>query len=77
MNANATVGEIQTSATMSVTVTGETARLLGFLARHGLFGSTSEDVAERLLCEKLREIVKEGWVGYIGVSGRTEPVIKL
>jgi hypothetical protein len=29
----------------------------------GLFGVSREDVVERLLCEKLRELERQGWCG--------------
>jgi len=47
------------------------------LAGHGLFGTSAEETAERLLVEKLRAIVQEGWVGMGGYSdGRTQPLVR-
>ncbi len=56
--------------------TPEAHRLLKHLTENGLFGTSVEDVAERLLCEKLREVVLQGWVGLPGYpDGRTQPII--
>ena len=57
-------------------VRDEAYRLLGTLAEQGLFGSTKEEVAVRLLDEKLREVVLQGWVGVPGVPGQTQPLIR-
>jgi hypothetical protein len=60
---------------LKLAVTPETLRLLAALGRHGLFGVSAEDVAERLLTEKLREIVKDGWAGSpLGVD--TQPLVR-
>lgn len=59
-----------------VNLTEESRRLLNALAQHGLFGSSPMEVAERLLHEKLREVVKEGWMGQPGLpDGQTKPLI--
>lgn len=59
-----------------VNLTEESKRLLDTLAQHGLFGSSPMEVAERLLHEKLREVVKEGWMGPPGLpDGQTKPLI--
>jgi len=64
------------SEDLEVPVTPEALRLLKHLSENGLFGTSVEDVAERLLCEKLREVVLQGWVGPPGFSdGRTKPLI--
>jgi hypothetical protein len=62
---------------ISLTVTPEMARLLNTLGDQGLFGTTATDVAERLLAEKLREVVREGWVGPTGTPGITMPLVKV
>jgi hypothetical protein len=54
--------------TLYLKPTPEVHRLLKYLTENGLFGTSVEDVAERLLCEKLREIVLQGWV-------RTQPLV--
>ncbi len=54
----------------------ETERLLRSLAGHGLFGATKEEVATRLLDEKLREVILQGWMGATGVPGETQPLIR-
>ncbi len=54
----------------------ETIRLLKTLAEQGLFGETKEEVAARLLDEKLREVILQGWMGVPGVSGETQPLIR-
>lgn len=51
-------------------------RLLGALVEQGLFGSTREEVAARLLDEKLREVVLQGWLGVPGVPGATTPLVR-
>lgn len=62
---------------LKLKVTPETKRLLDTLGRHGLFGTTTEDAAERLLCERLRAIVEEGWVGAVGYPGdHTQPLVR-
>lgn len=38
-------------------------RYVDALLAVGLFGVSREDVVERLLCEKLRELEREGWCG--------------
>lgn len=59
-----------------VNLTEESRRLLNTLAEHGLFGDSPMAVAERLLHEKLREVVKEGWLGPPGSpDGQTKPLI--
>lgn len=73
------MGQLKTDPLEKVTlrVTPEARRLLGSLTENGLFGTSPEDVAERLLMEKLREVVKEGWFGMVGYpDGRTQPVIR-
>ena len=63
---------------LKLKVSPEVKRLLDHLARHGLFGSSAEATAERLLAEKLRAVVLEGWVGTPGFSdGRTMPLVRV
>jgi len=57
-------------------VRDEVWRLLGTLVEQGLFGSTKEEVASRLLDEKLREVVLQGWVGVPGAPGVTMPLVR-
>ena len=53
-------------------------RLLTALADHGLFGQSAEEVVKRLVDEKLREIVLQGWMGAPGFpSGKTQPLFKI
>lgn len=62
---------------LKLTVTAETRRALETLSRHGLFGTSVEDVADRLLNERLRAIVLEGWLGTPGFpDGRTLPLVR-
>jgi len=62
---------------IEVRVSPEAERLLGALARHGLFGESIEEVASALLREKLREVVLQGWLGPPGwPSGDTQPLVK-
>ena len=53
-----------------------TYRLLVTLAEQGLFGLTKEEVAVRLLDEKLREVVLQGWLGVPGIPGQLQPLIR-
>jgi hypothetical protein len=63
-------------APIALKLTPEAHRLLKHLTENGLFGTSVEDVAERLLSEKLREVVLQGWVGVPGFSdGRTQPLV--
>lgn len=32
------------------------------LRNKGVFGSSLEDVAERLVCERIRQLIDEGWL---------------
>lgn len=62
---------------ITLEVSPEAKRLLGVLTENGLFGTSPEDVARQLLMEKLREVVREGWVGMVGYpDGRTQPLIR-
>ena len=62
---------------ITLEITPEAKRLLGTLNEQGLFGVTLADVAERLLMEKLREVVREGWVGTVGYpDGRTQALVR-
>lgn len=64
-----------TRPSIIVNLTPESRRLIDEIARQGLFGASPGEVAERLLHEKLREVVKEGWLGPPGQSdGRTRPL---
>jgi len=54
---------IQPPVTMSIETTQEVYRALGTLQATGLFGSTAEEVAERLICEKIQELAQRGWTG--------------
>lgn len=67
---------IASVAPIALKLTPEAHRLLKHLVENGLFGTSTEDVAERLLCEKLREVVLQGWLGAPGYpDGRTKPLI--
>ena len=67
---------MQEETKIRLEVRDETIRLLRALAEQGLFGSTKEEVAVRLLDEKLREVVLQGWVGVPGVPGVTMPLVR-
>jgi len=67
---------LSSTTKIELKVRDEAYRLLGTLAEQGLFGSTKEEVAVRLLDEKLREVVLQGWVGVPGVPGQTQPLIR-
>lgn len=63
---------------MKIQFSNSSKRLITALARHGLFGDTSEEVVRRLVEEKLREIVLQGWMGVPGEpSGETQPLVTL
>lgn len=47
---------------LELVITPETAMALARLVKTGLFGTSLVDVAERLLLERLRTVVLEGWV---------------
>lgn len=69
--------DTQDTVELKLRVTPAAKRLLDTLSRHGLFGTTIEDVGERLLNERLRVVVQEGWLGVTGFSdGRTEPLVR-
>ncbi len=56
-------------AKLRLVVTGETFVALSRLRATGLFGTTLEDVAERLLLERLRELVEDHWTEAFGDPG--------
>jgi len=63
---------------MKIQFSNDSKRLLDALARHGLFGESREEVVKRLVDEKLREIVLQGWMGTPGIpSGETQPLFEI
>lgn len=65
-----------TDERLKLKIRPETVRLLKKLAEQGLFGETKEEVAARLLDEKLREVILQGWMGVPGMPGETQPLIR-
>jgi len=61
-NVNATV-------IIQITTTAQLADKVDALVRAGLYGRTRGEVCERALCERLRTLIKEG---FISVKEKTE-----
>ncbi len=68
----------QEAVPVAVSLTPEMARAVKSLVSSGLFGTSEVDVVERLLAERLREVIQEGWLGAPGFpDGRTQPLVRL
>lgn len=66
------------SSKIEVEISAEARRLLTTLARHGLFGESPTAVASNLLRERLRDVIREGWIGRVNLQGssETKPIVR-
>ena len=51
---------------VQLSTTPQVVRALEALAKTGMFGKNAAEVAEELMRQKLREVMRDGWVGRHG-----------
>jgi hypothetical protein len=51
---------------LAISTTAEVSSALDRLVKTGLFGKTRAEVAEALLRERLRDVIREGWLDQKG-----------